>query len=107
MFIPADGAPLGAACPSCTSIIDAIDGVAPHIAQQINLAVVAKAPIAQFREHARTRGWRNVRLLSSAATTGTSTSCGRSGASSIARRQAEAAIGDRYSSTPSALPAAR
>ena len=69
MFIPADGRPLGAACPSCTSIIDAIDGAAPHVAQRINLAVVAKAPIAQFREHARTRGWRHVRLLSSEGTT--------------------------------------
>jgi predicted dithiol-disulfide oxidoreductase (DUF899 family) len=31
--------------------------------------VVAKAPIEQFEAHARTRGWRNVRLLSSANTT--------------------------------------
>jgi predicted dithiol-disulfide oxidoreductase (DUF899 family) len=69
MFIPDNGMPLGVACPSCTSIIDALDGAAPHIAQRINLAVVAKAPIAQFREHARRRGWRNVRLLSSAETT--------------------------------------
>src|SRR6202011_1858021 len=29
-------------------------------------AVSAKAPIEQFREHARSRGWRNIRLLSSA-----------------------------------------
>lgn len=69
MFIPEDGNPLGVACPSCTSIIDAIDGAAPHIVQRINFAVVAKAPIEQFREHARNRGWRNVRLLSSAGTT--------------------------------------
>ncbi len=32
-------------------------------------SIVAKAPIEQFQEHARTRGWRNVRLLSSANTT--------------------------------------
>ena len=70
MFIPGDaGLPLEAACPSCTSIIDAVDGEAPHISQRINLAVVAKAPIEQFEAHARTRGWRNVRLLSSASTT--------------------------------------
>jgi predicted dithiol-disulfide oxidoreductase (DUF899 family) len=69
MFIPENGNPLGVACPSCTSIIDAIDGAAPHIVQRINFAVVAKAPIDQFREHARNRGWRNVRLLSSAGTT--------------------------------------
>jgi predicted dithiol-disulfide oxidoreductase (DUF899 family) len=53
-------------CPSCTSIIDAIDGAAPHITQRVNFAVVAKVPIERFREHAHTRGWRNVRLLSSA-----------------------------------------
>jgi predicted dithiol-disulfide oxidoreductase (DUF899 family) len=70
MFIPGEaGLPLEGACPSCTSIIDAVDGEAPHILQRINLAVVAKAPIEQFEAHARTRGWRNVRLLSSANTT--------------------------------------
>ena len=70
MFIPGEaGLPLEGPCPSCTSIIDAVDGEAPHIVQRINLAAVAKAPLEQFREHARTRGWRNVRLLSSANTT--------------------------------------
>ena len=38
------GLPLEEGCPSCTSIIDAIDGAAPHLAEQINFAVVAKAP---------------------------------------------------------------
>jgi predicted dithiol-disulfide oxidoreductase (DUF899 family) len=56
-------------CPSCTSIIDAIDGASRHVVQRINFAVVAKAPIARFREHANRRGWRNVLLLSSAANT--------------------------------------
>jgi predicted dithiol-disulfide oxidoreductase (DUF899 family) len=68
MFIPDDGEPLGVACPSCTSIIDGLDGAVPHISQRLNFAVAAKAPIAQFREHAQRRGWRNVRLLSSAGT---------------------------------------
>jgi predicted dithiol-disulfide oxidoreductase (DUF899 family) len=53
-------------CPSCTSIIDAVDGAARHVADRINFAVVAKAPIAKFREHARRRGWRHTLLLSSA-----------------------------------------
>lgn len=70
MFIPDEsGVPLGAGCPSCTSIIDAMDGQAPHLTQLINLAVAAKVPIEKFREHARTRGWRNIRLLSAAKTT--------------------------------------
>jgi predicted dithiol-disulfide oxidoreductase (DUF899 family) len=59
MFIPGEDDPLGVAGPSCTSIIDAIDGAAQHITQRINLAVVAKAPTAQFREHAGNRGWRH------------------------------------------------
>ncbi len=53
-------------CPSCTSIIDAIDGAARHVAQRINFVVVAKAPIEKFMEHAERRGWRHARLLSSA-----------------------------------------
>jgi predicted dithiol-disulfide oxidoreductase (DUF899 family) len=70
MFVPGEaGLPLEVGCPACTSIIDAVDGEAPHIVQRISLAVAAKVPIQQFREHARSRGWRNVRLLSSAKTT--------------------------------------
>ena len=53
-------------CPSCTSIIDAVDGAARHVTQRISFAVVAKAPISKFREHARNRGWRHAQLLSSA-----------------------------------------
>jgi predicted dithiol-disulfide oxidoreductase (DUF899 family) len=56
-------------CPICTSIIDAIDGAVPHITQQINFAVVAKAPIERFSAHARARDWRHARLLSSTNTT--------------------------------------
>ncbi|HEY1421050.1 MAG TPA: DUF899 family protein [Candidatus Dormibacteraeota bacterium] len=51
-------------CPSCTSIIDAVDGAVPHVTQRINFAVVAKGPIGKFRDHARRRGWRNSLLLS-------------------------------------------
>lgn len=54
-------------CPSCTSIIDAVDGAAQHAMQRINLVVVAKAPIGKFRDHARRRGWQQTTLLSSAA----------------------------------------
>jgi predicted dithiol-disulfide oxidoreductase (DUF899 family) len=66
---PEDGKPDGAPCPSCTSIIDAIDGAALHVAQRINIAAVAPAPIADFQAHAGSRGWRNLQLLSSAKTT--------------------------------------
>jgi predicted dithiol-disulfide oxidoreductase (DUF899 family) len=53
-------------CPSCTSILDAIDGQARHVVQRMNFAVVAKAPIELFRAHARNRGWRHAQFLSSA-----------------------------------------
>lgn len=56
-------------CPSCTSILDALDGTVAHATQRVNVAVIAKSPIARIREFARGRGWRNLRLLSSAGTT--------------------------------------
>ena len=56
-------------CPSCTQFLDSLDGVAEHAAQRINLAVVAKAPLPRILEHAERRGWRRMRLLSSAGNT--------------------------------------
>ncbi len=58
-------APGGDACPACTSMLDGLNGTAPHIRDQINFAVVAKAPIGQIRQWADGRGWSNLRLLSS------------------------------------------
>jgi predicted dithiol-disulfide oxidoreductase (DUF899 family) len=52
-------------CPSCTSILDALDGAARHLRQRLNLAVVAKSDPERIRTFARERGWRNLRLLSS------------------------------------------
>jgi predicted dithiol-disulfide oxidoreductase (DUF899 family) len=52
-------------CPSCTSSLDSLDGAAPHLAQRVNLAVVAKSAPDRIRTFARERGWRNLRLLSS------------------------------------------
>jgi len=53
------------ACPSCSSILDGIDGGAQHVYAKVNFAVVAKAPIEKIREWARGRGWSKLRLLSS------------------------------------------
>jgi predicted dithiol-disulfide oxidoreductase (DUF899 family) len=65
MVVPAEQRlPFVGPCPSCTSIIDGVDGAVPHITQRINFAVAAKAPIEQFREHGASRGWRHARLLS-------------------------------------------
>jgi predicted dithiol-disulfide oxidoreductase (DUF899 family) len=61
--------PLKTPCPACTSIIDAVDGDAEHIAQRINIAVTTNAPLELFREHSARRGWRHIRLLSGAGNT--------------------------------------
>lgn len=53
-------------CPMCTAMLDGWNGTAPHLVQQVNLAIVARSPIARIRELARGRGWNNLRLLSSA-----------------------------------------
>jgi predicted dithiol-disulfide oxidoreductase (DUF899 family) len=51
-------------CPMCTAWIDGINGVAHHLAQNIDFAVVAAADPAALRTHARARGWNRLRLLS-------------------------------------------
>lgn len=53
-------------CPSCTALLDQLDGAAEHASQHVNLAVVAKAPLERVLKFARERGWRRLRLLSSA-----------------------------------------
>jgi predicted dithiol-disulfide oxidoreductase (DUF899 family) len=58
---PGDDAP----CPSCTQFLDSFDGVVDHAAQRVNVAVVAKAPLPRILAHAKSRGWRRLRLLSS------------------------------------------
>jgi predicted dithiol-disulfide oxidoreductase (DUF899 family) len=52
-------------CPMCTMWIDGANGVAHHLAQNIDFAVVAAADPKALRDHARARGWNKVRLLSS------------------------------------------
>jgi predicted dithiol-disulfide oxidoreductase (DUF899 family) len=51
-------------CPMCTAWLDSFNGIAHHLAQNINLAVVAAADPSTLRAHARTRGWDRLRLLS-------------------------------------------
>jgi predicted dithiol-disulfide oxidoreductase (DUF899 family) len=60
--LPLDEGP----CPSCTALLDQLDGAVEHAEQHVNLAVVAKAPIDRVLTYARERGWRRLRLVSSA-----------------------------------------
>lgn len=63
------GPNMKAPCTSCTSILDGLNGTALHARQRVNLVVVAKSPIQRVRELARSRGWNNLRLLSSSGNT--------------------------------------
>jgi predicted dithiol-disulfide oxidoreductase (DUF899 family) len=56
-------------CPSCTALLDQLDGAARHITQRVNFAVVAKAPLSRMLDFAADRGWRQLRLLSVAGNT--------------------------------------
>ena len=56
-------------CPSCVALLDQLDGAAEHASQHVNLAVVAKAPLPRVVTFAEERGWRALRLLSSAGNT--------------------------------------
>lgn len=53
-------------CPMCTSFLDSLEGAAPHLTQRASLAVVVKSPISRVQDVAQARGWRRLRLLSSA-----------------------------------------
>jgi predicted dithiol-disulfide oxidoreductase (DUF899 family) len=52
------------ACPMCTAWIDGYNGIAHHIAQNVDLAIVAAADPSTLRAYARERGWSRLRLLS-------------------------------------------
>jgi predicted dithiol-disulfide oxidoreductase (DUF899 family) len=51
-------------CPLCTMWIDGYNGVAQHLGQNIDFAVVAAADRSAIEAHARSRGWDDLRLLS-------------------------------------------
>jgi predicted dithiol-disulfide oxidoreductase (DUF899 family) len=52
------------ACPMCTAWLDGVNGVAHHLAQNLDFAVVAAADLPTLRGHARARSWDKLRLLS-------------------------------------------
>jgi predicted dithiol-disulfide oxidoreductase (DUF899 family) len=58
-----------APCPSCVSLLDQLDGVVEHASQVMNFVVVAKTSLDRLLTWKRERGWRRLRLLSSAGNT--------------------------------------
>jgi len=53
-------------CPSRVALLDQLEGAADHVSPLVNFAVVAKAPLPRVLTFAEERGWRRLRLLSSA-----------------------------------------
>jgi predicted dithiol-disulfide oxidoreductase (DUF899 family) len=56
-------------CPMCTMWIDGFNAVAQHLDQNVDVAIAAAADPPALRDHARRRGWYNLRLLSCGAST--------------------------------------
>ncbi|WP_406295328.1 DUF899 family protein [Streptomyces sp. NBC_00624] len=56
-------------CSMCTMWIDGFNGIAHHVAQNVDLAIVAAADLPALRAHARDRQWGNLRLLSAGSST--------------------------------------
>jgi predicted dithiol-disulfide oxidoreductase (DUF899 family) len=55
-----------APCPSCVALLDQLDGAAYHVNPLINFVVIAKTPTERLLAFGRERGWRYLRLVSSA-----------------------------------------
>jgi hypothetical protein len=66
-------------CPSCTSVVDGLKGAAFHLAERINLVVIAKTSPERLGTYAQEHGWHNLRLLSSEQHLQPRLPCGNSG----------------------------
>jgi predicted dithiol-disulfide oxidoreductase (DUF899 family) len=94
------------ACPMCTAWIDGYNGVAPHLAQNVDFAIVAAADPATLRAYARTRGWDRLRLLSAGDSTfkydlgSEDASGGQDSTISVFTREADGTLRHFYSGHP-------
>jgi predicted dithiol-disulfide oxidoreductase (DUF899 family) len=55
-------------CPSCTALLDQLDGAADHVGQRVDLVAMAEASLPRLLAFAEERGWRRLRVLSSLGT---------------------------------------
>ncbi|MER7107098.1 DUF899 family protein [Streptomyces sp. NPDC000229] len=53
-------------CPSCTALLDQLDGAVEHVTPHLAFAVVARTSLDRLLTFAEERGWRRLRLLSTA-----------------------------------------
>lgn len=51
-------------CPSCTSIVDGLDRMAPQVGKDAAIVVVGKASALRIREWAEVRSWNQIDLVS-------------------------------------------
>jgi predicted dithiol-disulfide oxidoreductase (DUF899 family) len=56
-------------CPSCTALLDQLEGAVDHVVPHMAFAVVAKAPLSRVLAFAEERRWRRLRFLSAAGNT--------------------------------------
>jgi len=52
-------------CPSCTSIMDGINGMVFHANARLNFVSISRASIQKFKNWGNSRRWNNLRMLSS------------------------------------------
>ena len=97
-------------CPMCTAWLDGANGVAHHLAQNLDFAVVAAADLPTLRAHARARGWDRLRLLSAGNSTfkydlGSEDRDGRQDSTiSVFTRDADGTLRHFYSAHPRMAP---
>jgi predicted dithiol-disulfide oxidoreductase (DUF899 family) len=53
-------------CPMCTAWADGYDGILPHLARHARFVLFIAGDPGAFGEYARSRGWRNLRIVSAA-----------------------------------------
>ena len=51
-------------CPMCTGWADGYDGIVPHLVERADFAIFVAGDPGAFGEYARSRGWRNARIVS-------------------------------------------
>jgi predicted dithiol-disulfide oxidoreductase (DUF899 family) len=56
-------------CPMCTSLLAAWDGEASDVEQHVSFAMVAKSPIERLKAYKKERGFRHLKMYSSAGNT--------------------------------------
>ena len=97
-------------CPMCTAWIDGMNGVAHHVAQNVDFAIVAAADPRTLRAYARARDWDNLRLLSCGDSTfkydlGSEDRQGRQDSSiSVFTRDRDSTVRHFYSAHPKMAP---